>query len=138
MTYEEVTEIKMYLYSAITATVGSNYDFNGMSVPLFGVPVSALVMAGAGAICAFAWPRDQTTRVNMYLTIIASAFTGAVCVSVIPALLHESWPEPLQPPLAFIFGLIIPWVMPAIRDGLPSLMSGLKSALIRLAGGKIE
>jgi len=131
-----IIQVKALLSSVLMVGVGSTYDFNGVTVPLTGVPLTAVIMAGAGAVCAFAWPREATTRVMLFSTVAASTLVGSTAASIVPQLFGMEWPEPLQAPLAFMLGLITPWVIPPLQNAIPSIVAGLKSALIRLAGGK--
>lgn len=119
----------------VAATVGGG--FNGISVPLIGVPLTAVTMAAAGAMCAFAWPRAETSRSRLFGVTLASTFVGASCVGVIPHLFGAAWPKELQAPLAFLFGLLAPWVVPAFRGAIPALFKGLSEMIIRMVGGKL-
>lgn len=136
MVNDEVVQLKAFLSSALMVGAGSTYDFNGVTLPLIGVPLTAVVMAGAGAVCAFAWPREATTRATLFSTVAASTLIGSACASIAPQLLDMQWPATLQAPLAFMLGLITPWVIPPLQSAIPSIVSGLRSAIVRMMGGK--
>ncbi len=110
---------------------------NDFSVPLLGVPLTVITMSAAGAMCAFAWPKAEASRAKLFAVTIASTFVGAACVSVIPQLFGRDWPRELQGPLAFLFGLLAPWVVPAVRTAVPSFVKGLGNMIIRMVGGKV-
>lgn len=120
--------------TAVTVTHG----FNDISVPLLGVPITAITMAGAGAAFAFAWTQAESTRAKMFGVWCASTFVGAACVSVLPHLFHEDWPKELQPPLALLFGMLAPWAVPAARAALPALFTGLANTIVRTASAKAD
>lgn len=123
------------LFSGAVVTATSP-GLNDLTVPLLGVPLTALTMACAGAICAFAWPKTETNRLRLFGVTLASTFIGAACVSVIPHLFGQDWPKETQAPLAFLFGLIAPWVVPAMRGAIPAFVQGLSAMIIRMVGGK--
>ncbi len=110
---------------------------NSITVPLIGVPLTAVTMAAAGAMCAFAWPRAESNRSRLFGVTLASTFVAAASVSVIPHAFHMEWPSNLQAPLAFIFGLLAPWVVPAVRVLIPSFFQGLANLLLRMVGAKV-
>lgn len=131
-----VAVAKVGLVFVAAATVAPS--FNSLSVPLIGVPLSALAMAGVGAAFSFAWSPGHSSRGKLFFVAAASTVVGAACVSVIPHLLHLDWPVELQPPLAFLFGLLAPWVVPAMRGAIPALFKGLANLIVRMVGQKID
>lgn len=118
-------------------TASATPGINEISVPLVGVPLTAITMAAAGAACSFAWPQPRKiTRGRLFFIAIVSTMAGASAVSVIPEMLGKEWPRELQPPLAFFFGLIAPWALPAIKTVIPSFFRGVGSVLVRMVTGK--
>lgn len=110
---------------------------NDISVPLVGVSLTSLTMAAVGSACAFAWAPTETSRGKLFFVAAASTIVGATAVRVIPHLFHQEWPTELQPPLAFLFGLLAPWVVPAFKNAIPAFFKGLSNLLIRMVGGRL-
>lgn len=129
---------KSAIFSAAVVAVSGVQRINELSIPLLGVPLTAVTMAAAGAICAFAWPRAETSRPRLFAIALASTLVGAACVTVIPTWLHTEWPKELQAPLAFLFGLLSPWVVPAVRTAIPSFVKGLGNLIYKTVSGKVE
>lgn len=131
--------IAKYLFASTVLVASSAVPgINQVSVPFLGVPLTAITMAAAGSACAFAWPQGETSRAKLFGVAIASTFVGAACVSIIPQLFGREWPRELQPPLAFVFGLMAPWVVPAFKGAIPAFFKGLSAMLVRMVAGKVE
>lgn len=126
--------LSLTLIAASVTTPG----INDISIPLVGVPLTAITMSAAGAACSFAWPQNQRkiTRGRLFFIAIVSTVAGASAVSVIPEMVGHPWPKELQPPLAFFFGLIAPWALPAIKTVIPTFFRGLGAVLVRMVTGK--
>ena len=129
---------KAIVGSIAIASASTFPGFNSVSVPFIGVPLTALTMAAAGAVCSFAWSTGTNSRARLFVVATASTFVGAACVSVIPHLFGKTWPAELHGPLAFVFGLLAQWVVPATRGAIPTFFKGLAVMLVRMVGGKID
>jgi hypothetical protein len=124
---------------ALTVISVATPGINDISIPLVGVPLTAITMSAAGAACSFAWPHShKTTRGKLFLIALASTIAGASAASVFPEIFGRHWPKELQAPLAFFFGMLAPWVIPAIRSILPTFFRALAAVLVRMFAGKIE
>lgn len=122
-----------------TAMAAAAISINDISVPVIGTSLTAITMSALGVSCSYAWPTGETKRGRFFLVVIASTIAVAAGVTVIPQwLLGEQWPRDIQPPLAFFFGMLAPWVIPAMRTVIPSLFKGLATMIVRLYLGKTD
>jgi len=125
------------LFLCLVASMASA-SINNITVPFLGVPLTAFTMAAIGSACAFAWSQATASRGQLFFVHIASTIVGATSVRVIPHLFHLDWPLELQPPLAFLFGLMAPWVVPAFRKAVPSFFKGTSDMLVKMVGQKVD
>lgn len=139
-----MTALKIAAFAAVTATTTVPH-INDISVPLLGVPLTAIGMSALGVACAFAWSKRPVSRSELFFVSFASTLVGAVMVSVIPYLVglwngnaDYAWPKELQPPLALLFGLLTPWIVPAFKRAIPAFFTGLADTIVRAAGRKVE
>ncbi len=133
---------ELFVGTAVVASAAMP-TINDVTVPLLGVPVAAFMMALLGASFSFAWSSVETSRGKLIFVVLASAFVGATAVGVIPHLVglyynnpNYNWPRELQPPLAFLFGLVSPWIVPAFKSAAPTFLNGLGNLILRLFGAR--
>ena len=135
---DSIIAVKALSSAAMLAVASSVPGINAWSVPLFGVPLTAITMAGFGAMCSFAWQHGETTRGRLFVIAAASTFVGACSVSVIPELIFGVVvPQNMQPPLAFLCGLVAPWIVPAAKGAIPAFFKGLSAMFIRMMAAKV-
>lgn len=114
---------KLALAAAATSLTASLID---SSIPLFGVPLTAIGMAAAGATMSFAFGQAEKSRRRLFGVAIAGTFAGACGVTVVPAFLGLEWVSPVvQPPLAFFLAFFSRWIIPLLVDVLPSVIRRL-------------
>lgn len=96
---------------------------NELSVPFFGVPLTVLAMAAAGATLSFAYGEPLESRKKLFTLAIANTFLAAILVAVIPQALGWEWTNTnLEPPLAGIVAIAARWVVPNFIDLVPEVL----------------
>jgi hypothetical protein len=139
MTDGPITLAKLGFTSLTMMLTAASVSINDISVPVVGTSLTAITMSALGVSCSYAWPTGETKRGRFFLVVIACTFIGATAVTVIPQwLTGHQWPRELQPPLAFLFGLLAPWVVPALRTVIPALFKGVAAMIVRIYVGKID
>jgi hypothetical protein len=128
---------KIFAAGSVTAAVIAP-PVNFVSQAFGGIPLTALFMACAGALCSIAWAQGEISRGRLIATTTASTFVAAACVSVIPEALGREWPHSTQSPLALLFGLGIPWVVPALKGAIPTFFRALSEMIVRIMQDKIS
>lgn len=107
---------------AIAATTG----INGWSIPMFGVPLTVLAMAAAGATISFAYGEPVKSRKKLFTLAIANTFIAAISVAVVPEAFGWSWvSDKLEPPLAGLVAIASRWVVPNFIDLVPEVLRKL-------------
>lgn len=92
--------------------------WNAWSVPLFGVPLTVLMMAFAGSAIGGAYGTPIKDRKSLFITVAAHMFLATVCVAVFPGALGWDWFSPkLEAPLAGLLAFAARFALPAIPWG---------------------
>lgn len=96
---------------------------NDWSVPLFGVPLTVIGMAAAGAYLSFAYGEPVKSRKKLYTLAIANTFLAAVSVAVLPQWLGWEWSShKLEAPLAGMFAFAARFAVQPLIDTVPELI----------------
>ena len=107
---------------AVAATPG----INGWSIPMFGVPLTVLAMAAAGATISFAYGEPVKSRRKLFTLAIANTFIAAISVAVVPEAFGWNWvSEKLEPPLAGLVAIASRWIVPNFIDLVPEVLRKL-------------
>lgn len=106
-----------------TATVASVIGWNDLSIPLFGVRVTVIMMAAGGAFASFAYGDPVRPRAKLFTLAAVNTFLASVIVAVAPAMLGWQWASPkLEPPLAALVAIGCRWVVPSLITMIPELL----------------
>jgi hypothetical protein len=93
---------------------------NDLSIPLFGVPLTVIGMAAAGAYLSFAYGKPEKDRKKLYLLALANTFLACVCVAVLPSALGwECANHRIEAPLSGLFAFGARWWVPAFIESIP-------------------
>lgn len=116
-----VTDIKA-LWAGLTAFLGG-VVFNDITIPLFGVKLTVVSMAAAGALVSFAYGKKVESRKVLYTLAAANTFLGSIGAAILPAALGWEWVKPeLTPALAAIIAIAARWIVPAAIDLVPEFL----------------
>jgi hypothetical protein len=116
-----ITDIKS-LWAGLTAFLGG-IVFNDITIPLFGVKLTVISMAAAGALVSFAYGKRVESRKMLYTLAAANTFIGSVAAAILPAALGWDWVKPeLTPALAAVIAIAARWVVPAAIDLVPEFL----------------
>lgn len=97
--------------------------FNDITIPLFGVKLTVVSMAAAGALVSFAYGKKVESRKVLYTLAAANTFLGSIGAAILPAALGWEWVKPeLTPALAAIIAIAARWIVPAAIDLVPEFL----------------
>ena len=98
-------------------------SINSMSIPFFGVPLTVLAMATAGATISFAYGKPIESRAKLFTMAIANTFVAAASVAIVPHALGLTWlSDKLQAPTAFLIAVLARHVVPAVIELVPEII----------------
>lgn len=115
----------LYASSAWAQTV----SMNGVSVPLFGVPLTVLAMAAAGSLVGFAYGQPVQSRKALYAFAFANTLIGAWAAVLIPEWRGWEVSPMAQPPLAGALAAVARFTVPAFIEGIPAVVRRLMGAI---------
>lgn len=127
-----------YTSLAIAATtVPSAFEMiNNATVPIFGVPLTVLLMATLGSLLGIGITDPIEPRKKLYFTICINTFFAAWFVILLPEWRGWELSPVAQPPLAGFLAACNAIIVPAFFKALPDLtaafMEALRGALNRL------
>lgn len=102
------------------ATIG---NWNDLSIPLFGVRVTVIMMAAGGSFASFAYGDPVKPRKKLYTLAVVNTFLAAIVVAVFPAMMGWQWSTPkIEPPLAALVAIGARWFVPATIGAIPELV----------------
>ena len=125
------TLLSYFGMAAADAAVPS-YDLmsvNNITVPFFGVPLTVLAMAVAGALIGSGFTEPVEKRKNLYFLTIANAMFAAWSVVLLPEWRGWEVSEVAKPPLAGVLAAVNCVIVPAVFKGLPALTGRFMSAM---------
>lgn len=103
--------------------LGGYATLNDVSVPLFGVRVTVIMMAAGGAFASFAYGDPVKPRSKLYLLALVNTFISAIVVAVFPSMMGWEWSTPkIEPPLAALVALGARWFVPSTIALIPELL----------------
>lgn len=116
----------MKLIGTGLATIAGAGLINDWSVPLFGVPLTVIGMAAAGAYLSYAYGKPEPKRKKLYTMAIANTFLAAVCVAVLPSWLGWEWTNSrIEAPLAGLFAFGARFAVQPFIDTIPEIIRKL-------------
>lgn len=96
---------------------------NDWSMPLFGVPLTVIGMAAAGAWLSYAYGKPEPNRKKLYTMAVANTFVATVCVAVLPVWLGWEWTNSrIEAPLAGLFAFSARFAIQPAIDLIPALL----------------
>ena len=108
------------------AALASAGVINDWSVPLFGVPLTVIGMAAAGAYLSYAYGKPESSRKKLYTMAIANTFLATVCVAVLPQWLGWEWTNSkIEAPLAGLFAFGARFAVQPFIDTIPEIIRKL-------------
>lgn len=108
---------------AIGAAATAVGNWNDLSIPLFGVRVTVIMMAAGGAFASFAYGDPVKPRSKLYTLAAVNTFLAAIVVAVFPPMLGWQWSSPkIEPPLAALVAIGARWIVPAAITMVPELL----------------
>lgn len=108
---------------AIGAAATAVGNWNDISIPLFGVRVTVIMMAAGGAFASFAYGDPVKPRSKLYTLAAVNTFLAAIVVAVFPPMLGWQWSSPkIEPPLAALVAIGARWIVPAAITMVPELL----------------
>ena len=125
MISNDVLDIGVILKTTSAASVATavGAGINGWSIPLFGVPLTVVAMAAAGATISFAYGEPVRSRRKLFTLAAANTFVAAIAVAVIPQALGWEWVDArLQPPLAGLVAIGARWFVPQFINLVPEML----------------
>lgn len=118
--------ICLSIYAGTTLAAVSTYNFanvNNVTVPLFGVPLTVLAMAAAGAMVGSGYTDPVESRKKLYTLTLANTIFAAWFVVLIPAWQGWSILPIALPPLAGVIAAVNCILIPAAFKRLPSFVN---------------
>lgn len=104
------------------ASAGSSV-INQWSVPLFGVPLTAIGMAAFGAYLSFAYTKPEKNVKKLIGLWAANTFLAVVCVAILPSWFGWEWANSrLEAPLAGLFAFSARYVAPQFIETIPEFL----------------
>lgn len=95
-------------------------------IPFFGVPLTVVTMAAAGAAVSFIHGDKEPDTSAVFKQAIGNAFLALLLVVVVPRMFHMSWVEPgITPPLAALVAWANRWAVPATIKMMPDIVRRL-------------
>lgn len=101
---------------------------NDMSVSLFNVSLSVIVLSCTGACLSYAWDMDDEKPIpkkQMYKRILAITFFTTAAVAVFPAWLGWEWTPKLEGSLGLLMAASARFVVPAAVKMVPEVLRKL-------------
>lgn len=112
--------------SATSLATAAAAGFNGWSIPLFGVPLTVIAMAAAGATISFAYGEPVRSRRKLFTAAIANTFLASIVVAVLPKAFGWDWVDPrLEPPFAGLVAVGARWFVPQFISLIPEVLRKL-------------
>lgn len=88
-----------------------------ISLSLFGVPLTVVGVATAGAFISIAYGTPESSRQRMFLRAFANAFLSIVLVAILPPMFGWDWVDArLEPPLAGVTSIALKYIIPMIPE----------------------
>lgn len=123
--YNDMLDIGVILKTTSAASVATavGAGINGWSIPLFGVPLTVVAMAAAGATISFAYGEPVKSRKKLFTLALANTFIATIAVAVIPKAFGWDWADArLEPPLAGLVAVGARWFVPQFISLVPEVL----------------
>lgn len=96
---------------------------NSIFIPFFGVPITVVTMALAGAGVSFIHGEREPDIKKMFKQIVANTFLSLLLVVIVPKMFSMAWVEPgITPPLAAAVAWGSRWGVPATIKMMPDII----------------
>ena len=104
-------------------TVLSAGFINNITVPLFGVPLTVVVIAIGGALASFAYGEPAKNRKTLYTMAAVNAFLATLLVAVLPKAMGWQWAIPkIEPAMAGLIAALLRFAVPAFISLIPDII----------------
>lgn len=121
--FTETTTAAMLASGVTLGALAGIADWNDLSIPLFGVRVTVIMMAAGGAFASFAYGDAVKPRSKLFTLAAVNTFLAAVTVAVFPAMMGWTWSSPkIEPPLAALVAIGARWFVPAAITMIPEFL----------------
>lgn len=112
--------------TAATAGAGGlslMHSLNTILIPFFGVPMTVVTMAAAGAGVSFIHGDKEPDIRKMFKQIAANTFLSLLLVVIIPKMFSMTWVEPgITPPIAALVAWGSRWAIPNTIKLMPDIV----------------
>lgn len=112
--------------TAVTAGAGGLsliHMLNSIFIPFFGVPITVVTMALAGAGVSFIHGEREPDIRKMFKQLIANTFLSLLLVVIVPKMFSMAWVEPgITPPLAAAIAWGSRWGVPSTIKMMPDII----------------
>lgn len=96
---------------------------NAIIIPFFGVPLTVVTMAAAGAAVSFIHGDREPDTKKVFKQVFANSFISLLLVVVVPKMFHMAWVEPgITPAIAALVAWISRWGIPALIKLTPDIV----------------
>lgn len=118
----------MTALTLMAATAGAGglslmHRLNSIFIPFFGVPITVVTMALAGAGVSFIHGEREPDIRKMFKQIIANTFLSLLLVVIVPKMFSMAWVEPgITPPLAAAIAWGSRWGVPSTIKMMPDII----------------